>query len=246
MRSHDAAAVTSLYYAGRAAPTPLSILSNLLIWIDPAYCTTSIGKISSFTNRGSLGGTITQSTAASRSVRTASDARFNGLPSFASDGAVTFYDLPSLAALTSGESFVIAVLDADPAGTTSTSGWNLIGTNAATSHVPYTNGVVYEGFGSTTRPDCGNPASSLASPFLYNPWSAPNDFGLRINAAPLYASAVNTVGFSATPTLLRSYGAPTMLGSLAHFFLCGSKQSAGQRAAMEQWAKTACGITAIP
>jgi hypothetical protein len=224
---------------------PTDFLSNLLVWLDPTYCTTVSGKIDSFTNRGSLGGTIAQATAAARSVLTASDARFNSLPSFAADGVGTIYPMPDLSALTEGEAFLVAVRPTDPS-TANDGVWGKFGTYGQTAYLPYNDGNVYEMFGSASeRPVNGNPVPSLASPFLYDVWTASNDYGIRINGTAFYSRGTNVVGFQSAPTFL---GDPVgfWLGSVAHLLICGTKQTPTARAALEQWAKTTCGITAIP
>jgi hypothetical protein len=228
-----------------APPTPFTILSNLILWIDPGptYCTTISGKINTFTNRGSLGGTITQATAAARAVRNASDASFNALPSFAADGLATFYPLPNLSTLTEGEAFCVMVKAADPSlGNSGT--WGRFGTYGQYSFVPYSDGTVLECFGSSSHRSTGAGPTTLASPFLYNVWSAPNDFGIKINGSVFFTRAVNTVSFEAAPTLLQDLGL-FMSGAMCMLFVCGSKQTAVARAAFEQWVKTTCGV-AIP
>jgi hypothetical protein len=209
--------------------------------------TTSVGKISTFTNRGSLGGTVTQATASARAVRTASDARFGGIATFTGGAAAgVFYDLPSLLALTEGEAFFVGIGD-DPSAFVQSEVWAAFGTEAQNALLPYTTGAVFDNFGSTVRKSCGDPTPSLANPFLYNVYSANNDWAARVNGASFFSTATNTVSFRSNPRLFSNPNdaAAWFKGSCAHLFICGSKQSADARAAMEQWVKANCGVTAI-
>jgi hypothetical protein len=62
---------------------------------------------------------------------------------------------------------------------------------------PFTNGVVHENWGSTTRQDCGNPATALTQWNVYEIFTGPGEYIVRLNGTDLPNSpfAVNTVGW---------------------------------------------------
>lgn len=79
--------------------------------------------------------------------------------------------------------------------------WQMSGV-AHANHFPYVDGVIYDGFGSTTRKILGNPALSLAAWRLYSVYSAPNDWQAFLNSNSLYSTTDNAVSFSANSYLI--------------------------------------------
>jgi hypothetical protein len=68
----------------------------------------------------------------------------------------------------------------------------------AGSLLPYTDGNIYDNFGSTTRPAMsGHPAGGCASPFIYDSYSAASDWRAYFNGnpTPFFTTNSNTVAF---------------------------------------------------
>lgn len=223
--------------------TPADFLSGIVLWIDPSFVrvTLASGKVSAFTNRGSLGGTVAQAMGANQVAWNVHDANFRGRASVSSVQA-SLYPLPDLSALTSGEIFAVLKKAADPStgGAGGSGGIHQIGLVAAGStHVPFTDGVIYDASGSTVRKTAGNPTPSLASPFLYDVWSATTDWSLRLNRASFFTTAVNTVSFPAAGTLFQSSAAGPigMVGELVSYIVCSAKQSTDSRGQWEAWVR---------
>lgn len=105
---------------------------------------------------------------------------------------------------TAGSFFIVAKTDADPAVVGSDGGHvNDFSSSTSSSHHPYSDGVVYESFGSTVRKTVGNPTDSLAAWHRYSAHSAANDFRVYLNGASIFSTATNTVGFG---TMTRQLG----------------------------------------
>ena len=65
---------------------------------------------------------------------------------------------------------------------------------------PFTDGVIYDTFGSTVRKTVGNPTPSLASWRIYSVYSAAGDWQSYLDSTSLFSTGTNTVSFSATPS----------------------------------------------
>lgn len=240
------------YYAAvfPAPPlTPPDFLSNLLVWVDPAYCSISLGKIANFTNRGNVGGVLTQGTAGSRATLNATDASFANKPSLNADGSS--YPLPVPGSYPGMECFVVGVHATDPTTLPGGGAFQRQGSAGAGAgnggFLPLYGAAreVYGEFASTARKGPLGPfAVNFALPWLIDMWSAPSDWGLRHNRVNLYTTATNGVGATAVGTILSDNreGAYYFVGKWAAYFLCGAKQSAAQRAQMEAWVLATYGV----
>lgn len=116
---------------------------------------------------------------------------------FASAGHVVKMVLPDMSALTAGEVFIVIKTTADPSTDAAYSGLWRMDTSGFHCHYPYTDGNIYECWGSTTRQIPGqNPTPSLSAAFnVWNCFSATNDWGANLNNTSFATSASNTVGF---------------------------------------------------
>ena len=146
--------------------------------------------------------------------------------------AFQFLTLPNFLTGTSGWAGVVAKHVGDPPasgdegafwGNTAVApaigGW---GTSAAYSHEPFSDGIIYEGFGSTARKVCGNPTPALTTAFVYTVVSAPSDFRFYVNGTLLFSTATNTVGWSTVPALGSAAGFATNGWLGEDFFATGT------------------------
>jgi hypothetical protein len=214
---------------GAAAWSPAKL--SLALWLRA-----DIGTGASWTDLSGAGRTPAQGTpSAQPTFRAAGHARgINGQPVVDWDGTSDYMDFGASAfsALSGGaEVFLIGRRDADPPPTDATSPiWVMGSSGDGSSLVPYSDGNVYEDFGSTTRKSAGNPAASLASPFSYNVVSIAGEFTVRVNGTQLYTTATNTVGWSATPRLGRTLVASWFFaGVTAEVVMTVGKMSATDR-----------------
>lgn len=158
----------------------------------------------------------------------------NSLPVVRFDGAADVLELGNLSALTEGEVFIVIKIDTDPPGSSAASGlWNL-GTDTLDTHYPFTDGVIYDHFGTTARKTTVNPTPDLSSAFrIYNVWSAASDWASNLDGSSLHTTATNTVGFSSAARLGTDDGAAVSLdGDVAEFILYDNKISGGDRASV--------------
>lgn len=157
-----------------------------------------------------------------------------------------YFTLPSMAALTAGEVYVVFQKTADPASSSAAAGfWNL-GSQDFDSHAPWTDGSIYDGFGSTVRKTVGNPTPSLALPSYYNVQSASGNFTAQLNGSALFTTATNSVGFPTAPMIGRSLVANGRFldGAIAEIFIYSQIRSAAERAALIATLQATYGSTA--
>lgn len=76
--------------------------------------------------------------------------------------------------------------------------WSSGNIGASGHHYPFTDGIIYEGYGTTVRKTTVNPTTTLAQFNIYNVSSKANEFVNRLNNSTLFSTTTNTVGFSAT------------------------------------------------
>lgn len=201
------------------------------------------GDVSSWAVKAGTLGAATQGTAANRLV-SAGSATINGKRTVTMSTPGRWVVLPSLAALTSVEIFLVGKLAADPPDasfTGDTGGLWRVGTSALSTVVPFTDGIVYDDAGTTVRKTTANPAASMAAPFLYNVRSAANAWSNHLNGVQLHSTGTNTVGLATVPTLganaATDGGAINGFGDglLAEVLIYNAVLSAGDRATIHAY-----------
>jgi hypothetical protein len=226
-----------------AAPnTPITY--GLWAWYDmssASYVTIVGGKISVALDRTGAGRHATQAVAGNRPVWPGP--LLNGLPTSEHTAASSQYlAMPSLAALTSGEIFIVVRINADPPVAGKTALW-YNGTSGLGMTFPHTTGIIYDDFGSTTRQTVGDPASLLTTPRIYNVSSAPSDWVARLDGVTLFSTATNTVGFAAAPLLGASSGLANMLdGVIAEVLPYSRKLTDNERDYNNRYLKAKWGL----
>lgn len=163
-----------------------------------------------------------------------------------------YLDLPNVfSGLTVAEVFLVAKRDVDPPTEANLSGLWDFGTDTQNTALPWIDSNVYDDFGTTIRKNPGNPAASLASPFLYNVVTAAGEWTARVNGTQLYTTSTNTVGFNTAPR----FGGSGMTGSGPAVYAFGGywhelivfskKLTAPQRTALNADIATRYGITVV-
>lgn len=146
------------------------------------------------------------------------------------NGTTDLFSLPNFASgFTSGEAFVVVRIDNDPPSGGGQTGLWKFGTAGANMHYTWTDGNIYDSFGSTGRPNMGNPTQDLTQFHIYHVRSESGFWESRINNVVHYSSASNTVGFRSDPYLGRSNGGFYLDGEIAEFRFYEGTLTAGER-----------------
>jgi hypothetical protein len=194
---------------GGGGSTPNKVLwlkSWTGLWQDTGATTAATANgdpIARWDDQSGNGNNVTQSTGANQPALD-TGTTFNSNQTIAFTAASShFLNFPDLSGLTAGELFVSFKVTNDPALSLATSGLYKLDTGATSSHFPYTDGNIYDGFGSSSaRFTVGNPTPSLSAAFnVYNPHSATNDWAAYLGNTQLFTFGTNTVGFPAAGTL---------------------------------------------
>lgn len=198
--------------AALVSTTTTSTVTGLKYFFDANEISYADGAtVTQLTDISGLGNHATQATSGNRGVYKTSITGFNGNPvvQFTASNS-NYYTLPDiLSGFTEGEVFIVLKLANDPPSGFGKDGlWQMDTDSLQASNVPYySNGQVYDGWGSNARKTTGkNPDTNLAGgAFLYNISSKAAEWTMRINGASsgndYYQTASNTVAFPAAPKI---------------------------------------------
>jgi hypothetical protein len=192
------------------------------------------------TDASAAGRHHTQPTAGSRPLyRTNAQ---NGLSAAQFDG-VARHLVSSLAftGVAAATAFLVVKCDADPGVSGKTGLWQY-GVGLAT-HFPFTDGVVYDDFGTGARKTTGNPAASLAQWNVYEVTSKENGWTDWVNGAQHHTTGTNAVAWPTQPntTLGKSLGSVWFAGYIGRVLVYNSDLAAGDRAALRAYLKAQWG-----
>jgi hypothetical protein len=171
----------------------------------------------------------------------------DGRPCIEFDGSPNALAVPAaaLSRLAAGEVWIVLRDAADPPADGTRSCPYGLGGSLSFSHVPYSNGLIYDDFGSTTRKSAiAYPAGALAQWSLYSATSAPGLWSNRLAGTPLWATTDNEVGWSSAP-LIGCSVAPSLtsyIGRIAEFVLLGRPATAAEEASMYAYFRGKYGI----
>lgn len=180
--------------------------ANLRCWLEPSDITTGINTIVSggFTSVGDKTGTHapwTQSGAASFRPTTSTIGGRQCLRF--TQGPTTWLLGPTFATnfALGVHTFWVLQPDLDPEATSSPHhkfDANTVGNNL----YPFIDGIIYDGYGSTTRKTVGNPAPSLTTPHVYEVISIAGEHTFRINDVTINTFGANVVGWDPAQSIL--------------------------------------------
>jgi hypothetical protein len=141
------------------------------------------------------------------------------------------------------EAFIVGQLNIDPPIDFNRAGLWGFGSAATASYVPFTDGDIYDAWGSTTRPAAGHSSGTMASPFVYSVRSSASAWSNHLNGTQL-ATRANTVGWAATAELGSSVGGSNYLdGKIAEFIMFDHVLTAGDRSLVLAYLAARYGIT---
>jgi hypothetical protein len=172
--------------------------SNVL---DEAALTTFVGAgngfVTTWYDQSGNGNNETQTTAINqpRIVNSGTVEKMNSLPSIYFN-TTYFIRANFMSSATSATFFAFTAVDTDPPSWTNGGILSTLKQSSSANHVPYSDGVIYEAFGTNSRKTVGNPTNSLATPYLYAVKSVTNDYKVFINNSQFYSTNTNTVSFA--------------------------------------------------
>lgn len=221
---------------GTAVFSPLSLSPELWLRFDD-YGLADDAAIATATDLSGNGNDFTQGTADSRPTFKTNIVNGHGVARF--DGTADHLAGPDFSSLTAGEIFVIVKIDTDPPAAEAQTGLWHFGDDAVSpnGHFPFTDGAIYEGFGTDTRKTVGDPTPSLATAFrLYNVVSASGSFAAFLDGTEIFSTGTNTVAFDSAPHIGKSDASLHFLdGDIAEIILFSSPLSAGDKTLLKDY-----------
>lgn len=177
--------------------TPAS-LGSLIGWYKADEIEGAAGTIDTWPDLSGNGHDWTQATGALRPSTVDSVLNGKRIVRFAGH----YLDTPTAlwTGLTQGSLFSVTKKLNDPASSTARSAWhNFSNPNFNSgSHFPFTDGVLYAGFGTSSRKNYGNPTPSLASWRILSEHSAASNHRVYIDGTLFNSTGTNTVAFNTT------------------------------------------------
>jgi hypothetical protein len=170
----------------------------------------------------------------------------NGQPYLSFDGNDA-YELPNfLTGYTAAHVFIVVKETNDPAVSTASclGPCAHFGTGAGGNTLyPFTNGVIHDCFGSTTRHDTGNPTPSLASWRLYEILTKSGEWTSWIDGTQHFTTASNTMGFPTNPLIAGDGAGNFFVGDLEEIMLYGADIGSTDIASVKSYVSSTYGLT---
>ncbi len=225
--------------------------AGMALWLDANDCSKVVltktgNKVMSWQDKSPNARNATQSVDANRPVYTLGGAStINSLPVIRLNGSTQYFDLATLSSLTAGEIFVVSKILTDPPTLESQTGFWIMGASGEKHHFPWTDGRIYDDFGSTLRRALPNPGQKLTLPNIYNVSSISGEWAATLNGIQLYTSTNNTVSFNFTPSIGRD-ASHYFAGDMAEMVLYDRKLSTTDRTAVMTYLSTKWAIALTP
>lgn len=180
------------------------------------HCGAGQGRVVTMYDQSGNGRTLTQATKANQPIICDSGAMSGTVGSwygmsFSGDftSGLFLVESSSPAALTAIEIFGTVRTNADPPGTAAQTGHPFNyqdGASGQVSHYPFTDGKIYDKFGSSARKTTINPTASITTAHVYNALSAASDWRMFTTNEESFTTATNTVAIIAAPQVGRNSG----------------------------------------
>lgn len=214
-------------------------IGGLVLWLRADMGTTLNGSnVAAWADQSGNGNDFSQATDARRPTLTTGS---HGKPVLSFTGTLlsnaTFLQGPSFgAALASGgELFIVTKNAADPPAS-GAGGIYKFGTGGLQgTHIPFTNGLVYNDFASNARKTTNVDPGNFAAWHTHGVVSKANDWRMYFNGAQFYSTATSTVAWAANSLLGYDNIAAWLIGEIAEVIITPELTS-GQRAQLQAYA----------
>ncbi len=188
--------------AGRSSFWQPTVLAGCSLWLRADLGITLNGTtVSAWADSSTNGNNASQGTAGRQPVY--NTRQINGQPTLFFDATLQKY-MPlanSLASLSASHAFVVHRRLTNTESTLANTGFWTLGTSGLITHMPYTDGNIYDDGGGTTRYACGAPQVGLATAQVYEAQNQAGSWKNLLNGLAQSSSGTNTVGLSTTPVL---------------------------------------------
>jgi large repetitive protein len=209
-------------------------LSGLVTWTDVnSLGLTNGNPVTEFTDLSGLNNHGSGSVKAT--YRTGITVGGKGVADFSTSSFYTYGNVMS--GKTAGTVFVVMKRFNDPPAVDVDAGLWWWGTDAVDDAVvPWTNGYIYDEWGTTARKSAGDPTPSFATAFrTYCVSSESGNWTCRIDGTQQYTTATNTVGFRTAPLLGKNKNNRLFKGYISAFIVYGRALSTAEKGQVETY-----------
>ena len=225
--------------------TPRSLGGPLVGWYDAASAPGANGEsIDRWTDLSGRGNDATQSGAARPTI---AENTLDTRKTITFNGTSQYFALPNIfAGHSAGSCYYVIKCTNDPNADNLKTGLHHFGTDFLnSSHFTWTDGDIYEAFGTSARKSPVDPTPALTSWRIYHVCSASNDWAMYLDGVSILSTGTNTVGFEAAPTLGRSLTTTIFFdGRIAEAIYTAQKESTADRERVEGYLAHKYGLQA--
>jgi len=203
------------------------------IGVDFAPGSTTIG---SWRDGSGAGHDATQATTVRQPAYNAT--LINGMPTVffdaSSAGSEKIFSLAGSLSLTAGHALLVGQSTSlTPPVAARTGLWHLGGGSPSATSFPFTDGLINDDFGSSTRYACGAPVVSITTPYCYEVQATSSSWASFFNGAAQFSNPTNTVAWPGTLELGGNLAAGVFFdGHLAEVLLFDHVLESGERNAL--------------
>lgn len=211
-----------------------SQISGLELWLKADAITglNDADPVATWPDSSGKGRDATQSVAGNKPIYKVNIQ--NGKPVVRFNGSSNFMNLPDfLTGFSAGEICLVIKLNNDPPTAGSGGLWEF-GSDTLASHYCFTDGTIYDAFGTNARKTTVNPTPTLAAWRLYNVSSASAAWTSRLDTTQLFTTATNTVAWTTAP---KFGGSGTFFtdGDIAEIVLYSSVLGSADRTSLQNY-----------
>jgi hypothetical protein len=197
------------------------------------------GSIEVYNDGTGNGRSMNQSNAGLRAL----PGKLNGQPAAVFDGVDDLVVMPDMSSLTESEIFIIGALDVQPPPAATTSGLWTTGTSGSSVHFPFTDNLVYDDFGSTTRQDALILPFPVNEAFVYHVYSGSFLWAAFLNNAFVGFNTPNTPSFRSSPVFARNAsGSQYFKGRLTDMLILDRQATGDEREGIVEYAVDRYGV----
>ena len=219
----------SIGFAAIGSAQTLPAPEDVRLWLraDAGVVHDANGRISVWQDQSANSADATQTNGSNQPFLTQN--ALNGLP-IVHFNAGQYFTLPDfMNKATEGEIFMFV-----RSGGQGTLRMADFGTSQFGAAYPWSNGKLYDDFGSTSQYEVGNPPQSLYQYHIYNVTSEASDWVVRFDGVEQYRSRTNTVAFNTSP-LLGHCRTEYFLGDIAEVIIYNRSLSPSERKQVETY-----------
>lgn len=232
--------------AGTSADPPdPSTIANLELWLQPRSIGVGDGNpISTWSD--SSGNSRNATNVGTQRPTFRASGGSNNQPYVEFDGSDDTLVLPDFATgFTAGHIFYVVKIDNDPPGASGQAGpiMRASTTGGDPPHYPWTDGIIYDNWGSTSRKTVGDPTPALTSWRVYEVVSKSGGWTAWLDGTQLFTTGTNTVGFDSVLRIAVNQNGHRLDGGIHELIWYSAEKTGADKTTIKAYLSYWYGIT---